>query len=144
MYLIADTNVVVGELLRTRGRYLLEHQYITWFVTEEIASEVHHEVRRRLAAITARHGTATAAAAETGADMLQLFDTITQIVPQAAYEPLLPLAAGRIGDPDDQPTVALALTINAGIWTLDRDFFGIGLPVWSTDVLLRHVATSDQ
>ena len=142
MYLIADTNVVVGELLRIRGRYLLRHQDVTWFVTEEIASEVHHEIRRRLAAITARHGTTAAAAAEAGADMLQLFDSIVQIVPQATYAPLLPLAAQRIADPDDRPTVALALVIDAGIWTLDRDFFGIGLPVWSTDVLLRHVATA--
>lgn len=141
MYLIADTNVVVGELLRARGHYLLKHQYITWFVTEEIASEVDHEIRRRVAAITVRHGTTAAAA---GAAMLQLFDSIVQIVPQATYAPLLPLAAGRIADPDDQPTVALALTINAGIWTLDRDFFGSGLPVWSTDALLRHVATAEQ
>ncbi len=83
-------------------------------------------------------------AARSEAETLNLFDSIVQIVPQVTYAPLLPLAAGRIADPDDRPTVALALTINAGIWTLDRDFFGIGLPVWSTDVLFRHVATAEQ
>ncbi len=83
-------------------------------------------------------------AARSEAETLNLFDSIVQIVPQAAYGPLLPLAAGRIADPDDQPTIALALTINAGIWTRERDFFGIGLPVWSTDVLLHHVAASGQ
>ncbi len=69
-----------------------------------------------------------------------LFDTTVRIIPRATYMPLLASAEARIGDPDDRATVALALATGAGIWTLDRDFFGIGLPVWNTDVLIRHVA----
>jgi len=84
---------------------------------------------------------AHATAAALGASTLHLFDTTIRIIPRTTYTPLLASAATRIGDPDDRATVALALAMGAGIWTLEHDFFGIGLPVWSTDVLLRHIAT---
>ena len=39
-------------------------------------------------------------------------------------------------DPRDWPTVALALTLEAGIWTADADFLGCGAPTWTTETLL--------
>jgi predicted nucleic acid-binding protein len=42
-------------------------------------------------------------------------------------------------DPRDAPTVALALTLECGIWTGDHDFFGCGVPVWVTETLLGHL-----
>jgi hypothetical protein len=42
-------------------------------------------------------------------------------------------------DPDDWPTVALALAVDAGIWTRDADFLGCGLPTWITETLLAHL-----
>ena len=42
-------------------------------------------------------------------------------------------------DPKDVPTVALALTFACGIWTGDRDFFGCGVPVWTTETLLGYL-----
>jgi predicted nucleic acid-binding protein len=140
MDLIADTSALVGELLRERGRALLTHPELTWFATEEIASEVHHEARRRIAALAARRGLAVATSAEFGARTLHLFDTAVRIIPRATYMPLLASAEARIGDPDDRATVALALATGVGIRTLDRDFFAIGLPVRDTDVLIGHIA----
>jgi predicted nucleic acid-binding protein len=32
----------------------------------------------------------------------------------------------------DWPVLAAALTIDGGVWTHDRDFFGTGVPVWSS------------
>lgn len=32
----------------------------------------------------------------------------------------------------DWPVLAAALTFDAAIWSNDRDFFGVGVPVWST------------
>ena len=43
-------------------------------------------------------------------------------------------------DANDWPTVALALSLGIGIWTNDQDFFGCGVPVWTTETLLTHVA----
>jgi len=51
------------------------------------------------------------------------------------YSPLEAPAMLRIGrrDPADWPVVATALLLNAPVWTEDRDFFGIGIPTWTTD-----------
>lgn len=35
-------------------------------------------------------------------------------------------------DPDDWPVLALALAINAPVWTEDPDFFGAGVATWTT------------
>jgi len=32
----------------------------------------------------------------------------------------------------DWPVLAAALSLDADIWSNDRDFFGVGVPVWST------------
>ncbi len=67
------------------------------------------------------------------------------VVPEAAYSGHMELAAYRIPrDPDDAPTVALALALGGaegrcGIWTNDGDFLGCGVPTWTTDTLLSHL-----
>ncbi len=47
-------------------------------------------------------------------------------------------ARRRIGrrDQDDWPTVALALALNAPVWTQDKDFTGSGLVIYTTGKLL--------
>ena len=47
-------------------------------------------------------------------------------------------------DPDDVPTVALALALGGdegrcSMWTNDGDILGCGLPAWTTDILLAHL-----
>ena len=44
-------------------------------------------------------------------------------------------------DPDDWPILASALAIGCPIWTEDTDFFGCGVPTWTTSrvaVFLRE------
>jgi predicted nucleic acid-binding protein len=36
-------------------------------------------------------------------------------------------------DPDDWPIAAVALLLDLPIWTEDQDFFGSGIPTWTTD-----------
>jgi hypothetical protein len=45
------------------------------------------------------------------------------------------LACERIArrDPRDWPVVAVALLLNIPVWTEDQDFFGSGVPTWTTD-----------
>ena len=38
-----------------------------------------------------------------------------------------------IAGQSDWPVLAASLTLDASIWTNDRHFFGVGVPVWSTD-----------
>src|SRR5260370_35801616 len=41
--------------------------------------------------------------------------------------------ASNSRDADDWPGIACALTLGCPIWTEDRDFFGAGVPTWTTD-----------
>lgn len=45
------------------------------------------------------------------------------------------MTAKRIGrrDPDDWPIAAAALILDCPIWTEDKDFFGTGIPTWTSD-----------
>lgn len=65
-----------------------------------------------------------------------------KVVSEAEYGEHEAAARDRIPrDPNDWPTVALALSMDIGIWTNDQDFFGCGVPVWMTETLLTHVAS---
>jgi predicted nucleic acid-binding protein len=43
-------------------------------------------------------------------------------------------------DPNDWPTVALAIALNAGILTNDCDFLGCGCPTWTVETLRAELA----
>jgi hypothetical protein len=53
----------------------------------------------------------------------------------ALYQDFEQLARERIAprDIEDWPIVAVALLLKMPVWTEDRDFFGSGLPIWTTD-----------
>jgi predicted nucleic acid-binding protein len=142
MNLVADASALVGELLRVRGRALLRHPDIDWFTTMEVASEVHHEVHKRLRFMVARGQLADDRFAIVEQEALELFTSSVSLVVPDVYAPARLVAQERIHDPQDWSAVALAIVMEAGIWTEDRDFFGIGLPVWNTRALLTHLQIS--
>jgi predicted nucleic acid-binding protein len=43
-------------------------------------------------------------------------------------------------DEDDWPILAAALTLGCPIWTEDTDFFGCGVPTWTTDRIELYFA----
>jgi predicted nucleic acid-binding protein len=58
---------------------------------------------------------------------LRLIHNRIAVVPAERYKALEGKALKRIPrDPDDWPTVAAALILEAGIWTRDADFLGCG------------------
>ena len=60
-------------------------------------------------------------------------------VPVPAYQMVERIARRRIPrDPDDWPTVALALVLEDHIWTHDHDFLGCGVATWTTQTLLAE------
>ena len=62
---------------------------------------------------------------------------------QAIYASFEQDARERIPrDPDDWPTVALALFLGVDIWTQDKDFLGCGVATWTTDTLLARLRLS--
>lgn len=44
----------------------------------------------------------------------------------------------------DWPTLALALKLGCPVWTDDKDFFGVGVPVWSSQTIGHYLKVSCQ
>lgn len=57
-----------------------------------------------------------------------------ELIPAEEYEHLRGAADARlrVGGKSDWPALAAALALEAEIWSDDVDFFGVGLPVWSS------------
>lgn len=62
-------------------------------------------------------------------------------VPENVYESHRVEALSRIEsrDPDDWPIFATALALECPVWTEDQDFFGAGVPTWTTDRFELHL-----
>jgi predicted nucleic acid-binding protein len=84
-------------------------------------------------------------------DLLTVIDALIAemtVVPVAALASLLPRSeialreavASRNGSSDDAHVLALAWSVEADIWTTDRDFAGTGVASWSTPNLMRGLA----
>ena len=138
--LVVDANILVGELLRQRGRNLILSSDLMLYATERVISETRYELSRRVSAI-ANQGKI----AETESLLLleltqNIIETKIEIVSADLYINLEAEARERIPrDPDDWPTVALAMALKTAIWTQDRDFLGCGCPTWTTETLVKHL-----
>jgi hypothetical protein len=112
-------------------------------VATEAWSETRHELERRVTFLAAQGGLTATESDEFLANALGAITVATTVVPSSAYQEQIPEAKLRVPqDENDAPTVALAIALDCGVWTSDRDFFGCGVAVWSTDVLLRCVPPS--
>lgn len=127
---------MIGECLRRRGKDRLGNPALDLLVTERVDSEFQHELQRRLGQI-AGQGQLSSGELERLRDVaLQIYFNNVTVALVSEYSHLEAEARARIpADADDWPTLALALALDCGVWTGDRDFFGCGLPVWRTDVL---------
>lgn len=67
--------------------------------------------------------------------VLDLFEGLVQPLDESVYLSERDDALARIGrrDQQDWPILAAALVLNCPIWTEDQDFFGTGVPTWTTD-----------
>lgn len=129
--IVLDANILVRAVLGSRvKRIITDHAMGAEFFAPEIA---YADAERYLPEILAKHDRAN-----------QIDDALTYIgqlrvvvlpVPEEVYACLRPDALSRIEsrDPDDWPVIAAALMIACPIWTEDQDFFGTGVPTWTTD-----------
>jgi predicted nucleic acid-binding protein len=136
MRLVVDACVLVSELLRDRGRARLADERLELFLAEHTLAEVRYEIPRRVGAFVRHRGLDS----ETGQSLVdrcfQAVDATLVMVPEVAYQPLEEEARWRCArDPEDWPIVALALSLDLGVWTEDGDFLGTGVAIWSTRTL---------
>jgi predicted nucleic acid-binding protein len=127
MILIVDANILVSELLRQRGRQLIQLQSLELYIAERTLSETRHELRKRVTILENRQQISIS-----DADLLlklteRVINSRLYVVQESVYAHLELEAKKRIPrDPDDWHSVALALLLDAAIWTQDKDFLGCG------------------
>lgn len=143
MIVVADASVLVGELLRKRGRELLLRPELQVLVAEDQWSETQHELSRRLGIMESTGRLSPENRRELEEAVQGLIEAkAIDVISRSMYAPFEATARRRIPrDPQDWPTVALALLLDAGILTGDNDFLGCGCPTWTVETLLRELQT---
>ncbi|MFN9650460.1 MAG: PIN domain-containing protein, partial [Pseudanabaena sp.] len=102
MTLIIDANILIGELLRQRGRELLRNKQLVVYAAERVVDETNYEIQKRIS----RMITTGKLSIETGTDLTkatsELLKTSIINVLQIEYGYLEIEAKERIPrDPDD-------------------------------------------
>lgn len=136
MRLVVDTSVLIAELLRSRGRERLGDERLELFISEHTWAETQYELPRRVATFARRRSIADAGAAELVRLCLAAIEANVVVIDGAVLVPLEDEARSRVlRDPNDWPLVAGALALSAGVWTVDNDVLGAGVPTWTTESL---------
>jgi len=134
--LVLDAAILISAVFGRSTGAIMEAQRVSALITTD---RVVHEARRRLELGLRRP------------ELLEVLDglaTALTIVPVAALEPLLASCeialrddvASRNGSTRDAHVLALARSVEADVWTTDRDFAGTGVATWSTPNLMRRLA----
>lgn len=136
--LVVDAAVLVAAVRgRSSGAFLVAGKAASLVTTDRVV----HEARRRIQLGLKRP------------ELLELLEALVAeitIVPVAALAECLGDAAtalreavpSRNGSVKDAHVLALARSIDADVWTTDRDFAGTGIATWSTPNLMRGFVAS--
>lgn len=138
--LVLDANILVRAVLGKRVKYIIT----TYAVEAEFfAPEVAYDAERHLPEILAKHDRADEVEAAL-AYLTQLRATVRG-VPEEVYLDHKAEALARIEqrEPDDWPILATAMILECPIWTEDNDFFGAGVPTWTTDRVEIYLRPAD-
>lgn len=131
-----DAAVLIAAVRGRSSGAILEAARASALVTTD---RVVHEARRRIELGLKRP------------DLLSIIDALVAeitVVPMAALEPILgksemvlrDAVSSRNGSTRDAHVLALAWSVEADVWTTDRDFAGTGVATWSTPNLMRGLA----
>jgi predicted nucleic acid-binding protein len=134
--LVIDANILIRAVFGQRVRELMAEssEQVAFYMAEANFDEACHYI----ALLASQRGIDEAiwrAALDTAM-------TAIQLVGQAELATVETEARARIArrDERDWPALAAALLMNCPIWTEDQDFFGTGVPTWTTatvDIYLR-------
>jgi predicted nucleic acid-binding protein len=127
--IVLDANILIRGVLGRRVRQLVETyaaQGVRFF-TPEVAFD---DAQKYLPLILKKRG-------KPDVDVVASLDYLRKLIEPVVgerYEFFESEARERLRgrDEDDWPVLASALGLACGIWTEDRDFFGIGVAIWTT------------
>ena len=137
--LVIDANILVRAVLGRRVREIIEtHAEQASFFVPEVA---YAEAEEHLPALVIRRG----GDPDKALRFLRSLRGLVDLIGSEVYSHFESTARERLGDrdPDDWPILAAALAIGCPIWTEDTDFFGCGVPTWTTSrvcVFLREAS----
>ncbi len=126
--LVLDANILLRGVLGTRVRSLIErYADEVLLITPQSCVD---DAREYLPGLCAKRKWPVAPAIE----LLEVLLTGIQVIEDALLGDLEKDARRRIAerDPDDWMVVALAIALDAPVWTEDTDFFGTGVATWTT------------
>jgi predicted nucleic acid-binding protein len=127
--LVLDANIIIRAVLGKKVRdHLLEFSEVVDFFTPDICVE---EVQKHLPIIFKKRGISP----ELPLQVFSHIQNLLQVIDNGLYQEREHESKQRMKgkDFDDWPVVAMALLFNCPIWTEDKDFFGVGIPTWTTD-----------
>lgn len=125
--LVVDANILVRAVLGTRVREVIE-QYA--------------EAEECLPMLVLKRG----GAPEKALTFLRALHGLVELIGCEVYGDFEAEARERLGgrDADDWPILASALAIGCPIWTEDTDFFGCGVPTWTTARVAMFLRETDK
>jgi predicted nucleic acid-binding protein len=126
--LVIDANILVRAVLGTRVREVIATYagQVSFFVPEA----AYAEAEEHLPALVVKRGGDPGGAFT----FLRSLRDLVELIGSEVYGDFENDARERLGerDPEDWPILASALAIGCPIWTEDTDFFGCGVPTWTT------------
>ncbi len=126
--LVIDANILVRAVLGKRVREVIEtYSSQASFFVPEVA---YAEAEEHLPTLVVKRG----GDPEKALKFLRTMMGLVELIGSEVYGDFESDARERLGerDPDDWPILASALAIGCPIWTEDTDFFGCGVPTWTT------------
>lgn len=129
--LVIDANILIRAVLGRRVRELIARHCDA--VAFYVAEANYDEAERYLAELAPARGLSE----EVWRQALDTVMTAVQIVGPEELAPAESAARARIArrDENDWPALAAAMQFDCPVWTEDADFFGAGVPTWTTDTV---------
>jgi len=127
--LVLDANIIIRAVLGERvKKFLINNIEAVDFFTPDTCIK---EVEKYLPILFEKRSLSS----DLALDIFSKVKPLLQVVDKSIYYERAADAQQRIKDRDffDWPAVATALIFNCPIWTEDKDFFGVGIPTWTTD-----------
>ena len=126
--LVVDANILIRAVLGNRVREMIEaYAGRASFFVPEVA---YAEAEEHLSALVIKHGGDPGKALA----LLRSLACLVEMIGSEVYGEFETEARERLGqrDPDDWPILASALALGCPVWTEDTDFFGCGVPTWTS------------
>lgn len=134
--IVLDANILIRAVLGRRVRELiLENVGAVKFFAPDVA---YADARKYLPGLLEKRGIEASSAMQ----VLDHLEALVQPIDAEMYSGVQSQALARIAvrDADDWPVLACAMVLGCPVWTEDADFFGTGVPTWTTDRIALYFA----